>query len=145
MVHAHVTFQVDPGSAPSPPAWLEEVAALAHILKQVGIISAIEEHVQFARARLRAPTIQWILSSSFSAMRSVENAHSPPFMSVSFPSNRSICSSFAASVSLRVLRCPAFLPLWMNLPLRHFAGSFRSICWRENPFCPLQQACGIDR
>lgn len=51
MVHAHVTFQVDPGSAPSPPTWLEEVATLAHILPQVGILSAIEKHVQFARAR----------------------------------------------------------------------------------------------
>ncbi len=30
---------------------MEEVAAMAHILAQTGIISAIEEHVQFARAR----------------------------------------------------------------------------------------------
>jgi hypothetical protein len=30
---------------------MEEVAAFAHILTQVGIISAIEKHVQFARAR----------------------------------------------------------------------------------------------
>lgn len=30
---------------------MEEVAAFAHILTQVGIISAIEEHVHFARAR----------------------------------------------------------------------------------------------
>ena len=51
MTHPCVTFQVDPGSAPSPPPWLEEVAAFAHILTQVGIISAIEQHVQFARAR----------------------------------------------------------------------------------------------
>jgi hypothetical protein len=51
MNHPCVTFQVDPGSAPSPPSWLEEVAAFAHILTQVGIISAIEQHVQFARAR----------------------------------------------------------------------------------------------
>jgi hypothetical protein len=51
MTHPSVTFQVDPGTAPSPPPWLEEVAAFAHILAQVGIISAIEKHVQFARAR----------------------------------------------------------------------------------------------
>jgi len=30
---------------------MEEVAAVAHILAQTGIISAIEDHVQFARAR----------------------------------------------------------------------------------------------
>jgi len=30
---------------------MEEVAAVAHILSQTGIISAIEDHVQFARAR----------------------------------------------------------------------------------------------
>jgi hypothetical protein len=30
---------------------MEEVAAMAHILTQTGIISALEEHVQFARAR----------------------------------------------------------------------------------------------
>jgi hypothetical protein len=51
MTHPSVTFQVDPGSAPSSPPWLEEVAAFAHILTQVGIISAIEQHVHFARAR----------------------------------------------------------------------------------------------
>ena len=51
MTHSSVTFQVDPGSVPSPPSWLEEVAAFAHILTQVGIILAIEKHVQFARAR----------------------------------------------------------------------------------------------
>lgn len=34
-----------------PPSWLEEVAAFAHILTQVGIREAIEKHVQFARAR----------------------------------------------------------------------------------------------
>jgi hypothetical protein len=30
---------------------MEEIAAVAHILTQTGIISALEEHVQFARAR----------------------------------------------------------------------------------------------
>ena len=30
---------------------MEEVAAVAHILTQTGIISALEEHVRFARAR----------------------------------------------------------------------------------------------
>jgi hypothetical protein len=51
MTLASVTIQVDPGSAPSPPAWLEEVATFAHILTHVGILSAITEQVHFARAR----------------------------------------------------------------------------------------------
>ena len=51
MTHSNVRFQVDLASAPSPPSWMEEVAAFAHILTQVGIIAAIEKHVQFARAR----------------------------------------------------------------------------------------------
>ncbi len=51
MTHSNVRFQVDPTSVPSTPSWMEEVAAVAHILSQTGIISAIEDHVQFARAR----------------------------------------------------------------------------------------------
>src|SRR5579859_6351526 len=51
MTHSPVRFQVDPASVPSLPSWMEEVAVMAHILTQTGIISALEEHVQFARAR----------------------------------------------------------------------------------------------
>ena len=51
MTHSPIRFQVDPTSAPSLPSWMEEVAAVAHILMQTGIISALEEHVRFARAR----------------------------------------------------------------------------------------------
>src|SRR5437660_2793772 len=51
MTHSNVRFQVDPASVPSIPSWMAEVAAVAHILSQTGIISAIEDHVQFARAR----------------------------------------------------------------------------------------------
>jgi hypothetical protein len=62
MTHPSVTFQVNPGSAPSPPSWMEEVAALAHILTQVGIISAIEDHVHFARARFgKYDTLDFVL------------------------------------------------------------------------------------
>src|SRR5437868_15101435 len=53
MTHSNVRFQVDPASVPSIPSSMEEVAAVAHILTQTGIISALEEHVQFARARFR--------------------------------------------------------------------------------------------
>jgi len=51
MTPSPVRFQVDPTSVPSLPSWMEEVAAVAHMLSQTGIISAIEEQVQFARAR----------------------------------------------------------------------------------------------
>lgn len=50
-MHSPVRFQVDPTSVPSLPSWMAEVAAVAHILTQTGIIAALEEHVRFARAR----------------------------------------------------------------------------------------------
>ena len=62
MTHSNVRFQVDPASVPSTPSWMEEVAAVAHILSQTGIISAIEDHVQFARARFgRYDTIDFVI------------------------------------------------------------------------------------
>ena len=51
MTHSPLRFQVDPTSTPSLPSWMEEVAVVAHMLTQTGIISALEEHVRFARAR----------------------------------------------------------------------------------------------
>jgi hypothetical protein len=51
MTYSPVRFQVDPTSVFSLPSWMEEVAAVAHMLSQTGIISALEEQVQFARAR----------------------------------------------------------------------------------------------
>jgi hypothetical protein len=41
-----------PISVPSMPAWLGEVAVLAHVLSHCGLQKAIEEQVQFARARM---------------------------------------------------------------------------------------------
>src|SRR5258707_15096869 len=62
MTHASVSIQVDPGLAPSLPVWLEEVAAFAHILTQVGILSAITEQVHFARARFGTyETVDFVL------------------------------------------------------------------------------------
>src|SRR5450759_3458407 len=62
MTHSNVRFQVDPASVPSTPSWMEEVAAVAHILSQTGINSAIEDHVQFARARFgRYDTIDFVV------------------------------------------------------------------------------------
>jgi hypothetical protein len=51
MTHPAVTIQVDPVSVPSTPSWLEEVVAVAHVLTHVGVLNAIQDHVQFARAR----------------------------------------------------------------------------------------------
>ena len=51
MTHTSVTIQVNPESAPSTPSWMGEVAAVAQVLTHVGLLKAIQEHVQFARAR----------------------------------------------------------------------------------------------
>lgn len=52
MTHPSVPVQIAPTSVPSTPAWLGEVAVLAHVLSQLGLQKAIEERVRFARARM---------------------------------------------------------------------------------------------
>src|SRR2546421_2923503 len=62
MTHPSVTIQITPESAPSPPSWMGEVAAFAQVLTHVGILKAIQEHVQFARARFGAyDTIDFVV------------------------------------------------------------------------------------
>src|SRR5207248_11781947 len=51
MTQTSVTIQVNPESVPSTPSWMGEVAAVAQVLMHVGLLTAIQEHVQFARAR----------------------------------------------------------------------------------------------
>src|SRR5947209_4282708 len=51
MTHPSVTIQITPQSTPSPPSWMGEVAAFAQVLSHVGMLKAIQNHVQFARAR----------------------------------------------------------------------------------------------
>src|SRR6266702_3388383 len=51
MTHPSVTIQITPESAPSLPSWMGEVAAFAQVLTHVGLLKAIQKHVQFARAR----------------------------------------------------------------------------------------------
>ena len=51
MTHPAVTIQVNPTSAPSTPSWMGEVAAFAQVLTHVGLLTTIQTHVQFARAR----------------------------------------------------------------------------------------------
>lgn len=54
MAHPVVTIQVNPTSVPSTPPWMGEVAAVAQVLTHVGLLKAIVDHVQFARARFGA-------------------------------------------------------------------------------------------
>ena len=51
MTHPSVKVQIVPESVPSTPSWFGEVAVLAHVLTQFGILGAIQQGVQFARAR----------------------------------------------------------------------------------------------
>src|SRR5713226_2121434 len=51
MTDSTVTIQVNPESVPSIPSWLAEGAAFAQVLISTGILKAIQERVQFARAR----------------------------------------------------------------------------------------------
>ena len=62
MTHTAVTIQVDPVSVPSTPSWMGEVAAVAQVLTHVGLLNAIQDHVQFARARFGAyDTIDFVV------------------------------------------------------------------------------------
>ena len=51
MMHASVNVQIAPESVPSTPSWFGEVAVVAHVLTQFGVLDAIEHRVRFARAR----------------------------------------------------------------------------------------------
>ena len=62
MTHPSVTIQVTPESMPSTPSWMGEVAAFAQVLTHVGLLKAIQNHVQFARARFgRYDTIDFVV------------------------------------------------------------------------------------
>jgi hypothetical protein len=43
-----LTIQTSAQSVPSPPSWFGELTAIAHFLKQQGVLAAICEHVRFA-------------------------------------------------------------------------------------------------
>src|SRR2546427_12262351 len=51
MTQTSKTTQQNHQPVPSTPSWMGEVAALAQVLMHVGLLKAIQEHVQFARAR----------------------------------------------------------------------------------------------
>src|SRR6266576_829100 len=46
-----VVIQSSEQSVPSMPSWFGEVTLIAHYLKRLGVLSAIEERVRFARRR----------------------------------------------------------------------------------------------
>src|SRR2546423_9584104 len=46
-----VVIQSSEQSVPSTPCWFGEVSLIAHYLKRLGVLSAIEERVRFARRR----------------------------------------------------------------------------------------------
>src|SRR2546425_5891447 len=48
---AAVVIQSAEQSVPSTPSWFGEVTLIAHYLKRLGVLSAIEERVRFARRR----------------------------------------------------------------------------------------------
>jgi hypothetical protein len=51
MMHPSVKVQIAPESVPTTPSWFGEVAVLAHVFTQFGVLDAIEQWVRFARAR----------------------------------------------------------------------------------------------
>ena len=51
MTHACVNIQIAPESVPSIPSWFGEVAVMAQVLTQFGLLKAIQQDVRFARAR----------------------------------------------------------------------------------------------
>jgi hypothetical protein len=62
MTHSSLLIQITPESLPSAPSWLGEVAVVAQMLKHTGLLHAIQDHVQFARARFgNSDTIDFVV------------------------------------------------------------------------------------
>jgi len=62
MTPASVKVQIVPESAPSTPSWFGEVAIVAHVFTQSGLLNAIQEQVRFARARFgKYETIDFVV------------------------------------------------------------------------------------
>jgi len=51
MTHLSVKVQIAPESVPTTPSWFGEVAIVAHVCTQFGLLDAIQQRVRFARAR----------------------------------------------------------------------------------------------
>lgn len=51
MTYADVKIQIAPEAVPSIPSWFGEVAVMAQVFAQFGLLKAIQQDVRFARAR----------------------------------------------------------------------------------------------
>lgn len=51
LADSSVILQASPRSEPSMPSWFGEVAVIAQYLQRLGVVSALEERVRFARRR----------------------------------------------------------------------------------------------
>ena len=51
MEHPCVNIQMCPEAHPSTPPWFGEVVIMAHVLRQYGLLEAIQQRVRFARPR----------------------------------------------------------------------------------------------
>jgi hypothetical protein len=51
MTHLSVKVQIASSSVPTTPSWFGEVAVVAHVFIQFGVLDAIQQRVRFARAR----------------------------------------------------------------------------------------------
>jgi hypothetical protein len=51
MTQSEVKIQISPQSVPSTPSWFGEVAIVARVLAQTGLLKTLQEQVRFARAR----------------------------------------------------------------------------------------------
>jgi hypothetical protein len=51
MMYPSLKVQIAPSSVPTTPSWFGEVAVVAHVFTQFGVLDAIQQRVRFARAR----------------------------------------------------------------------------------------------
>lgn len=111
MTHSAVKVQIAEASVPSTPSWLGEVAAFAQVLEHEGILIAIAERVQFARARFGrydlidfvAVLLGYILSGEPTLLAFYERLapFAEPFMALfgrDQPPHRSTLSRFLAAL-----------------------------------------------
>src|SRR6059058_446694 len=142
MTQTSVTIQVNPESVPSTPLWMGEVAAVAHVLTHVSLLKAIQEHVQFARARFgEYDTIDFVVvlvGYALSGEATLQSFYErlAPFADV-------FMALFVAITCLLARPFLAFLPPSIKRLSRRCARSLRKTCCNEGlPSLPLA-GCGI--
>src|SRR6266567_3763242 len=148
MMHPSVKVQIAPQSVPSTPSWLGEVAVLAHVLTQFGLLEAIEQRVRFARARFgHYDTIDFVVvligyavsgEPTLKAFYARLLPFADPFMALfgrQFLPSRSALSRFLAALdqaTVEALRTLFQADLVARTPFRlcrRLVGSFRpAVC-----------------